>query len=252
MRFRPGQPATRSARAHRSRRGRPAPAASAYQGWLPFLCVLGAIVLLATAGITWVSSPNWGVRNVIAAPRHVGTVPFQRVPPARQVDATAPVPTLDPTPAAVVALAPVRIQIPAIKAEAPIVDIGTSSDNELEPPLPPTTVGWWKFGAQPGAATGTAIIAGHINYAGVTGALAQIGRLDPGDKVIVHGVRDGHPTALTFVVTGVRTYSKTTLPWQKIFDQQVAGRLALVTCGGPFDASTGNYLDNIVAYAVLA
>jgi hypothetical protein len=30
----------------------------------------------------------------------------------------------------------------------------------------------------------------------------------------------------------------------------VAGRLVLVTCGGPFDASTGNYLDNIVAFAV--
>jgi hypothetical protein len=28
--------------------------------------------------------------------------------------------------------------------------------------------------------------------------------------------------------------------------------VALVTCGGPFDAATGNYLDNIVAFAVPA
>jgi len=215
-----------------------------YDGWLPFLCVLAAIVLLATAGITWVASPNWGVHNVIAAPRHVGEVPFHKVPVARPVDATGVAPAI--------AVAPYRIQIPAINAGAPVIDIGTSSDKELEPPLPPTTVGWWKLGAQPGAPTGTAVIAGHINSSGVTGALARIGQLDPGDKVIVHGLRDGHRTELTFVVTGVRTYSKATLPWQKVFDQQVAGRLALVTCGGPFDASTGNYLDNIVAYAVLA
>jgi hypothetical protein len=30
----------------------------------------------------------------------------------------------------------------------------------------------------------------------------------------------------------------------------VAARLVVVSCGGPFDASTGHYLDNIVAYAV--
>jgi hypothetical protein len=40
------------------------------------------------------------------------------------------------------------------------------------------------------------------------------------------------------------------LPYKKIFDQHAPGRLAIVTCGGPFDASTGNYEDNIVAFAV--
>jgi hypothetical protein len=48
----------------------------------------------------------------------------------------------------------------------------------------------------------------------------------------------------------VRTYNKHALPWQEIFDQKSVGRLAIVTCGGPFDASTGNYRDNIVAFAV--
>jgi hypothetical protein len=57
---------------------------------------------------------------------------------------------------------------------------------------------------------------------------------------------------LTFRITGVRTYEKSSLPYKKIFDQHAPGRLAIVTCGGPFDASTGNYEDNIVAYAVPA
>ena len=51
-------------------------------------------------------------------------------------------------------------------------------------------------------------------------------------------------------VTGVRTYHKTPLPYPQIFDQHSGGRIAIVTCGGPFDASTGNYLDNIVVFAV--
>lgn len=214
-------------------------AAKTYSGWVPFLCVLAAIALLATSAITWVTAPNWGLHNVIAAPRDVGKVAGHRI---TQADQSAPI----------VEVSPFSLDIPAIKAEAPIVEMGTSADRELDPPLPPTTVGWWKYGAKPGAATGTAIIAGHINYSGVAGALAEIGRLNPGDKVIVHGMRNGKKTELTFTITGVRTYSKKTLPWQQIFNQQVSGRLALVTCGGPFDASTGNYLDNIVAYAVLA
>lgn len=218
----------------------PEPTASAYTGWLPFLCILAAIALLAAAGITWVTSPNWGVRNVIAAPRHIGFVPFESPAPTRH-DAAAPALTVMPD----------RIDIPAIKAEAPIVTMDMGKDRELEPPLPPTTVGWWTGGAKPGATTGTAVIAGHINYAGVAGALGQIGRLDPGDKIVVYGLRNGKTTELTFSVTGVRTYSKQQLPWAKIFDQAIAGRLALVTCGGPFDPSTGNYQDNIVAYAVL-
>jgi hypothetical protein len=35
-----------------------------------------------------------------------------------------------------------------------------------------------------------------------------------------------------------------------VFGQQVTPRLVILTCGGPFDAATGHYLDNIVAYAL--
>lgn len=222
------------------RRPRPA-VASAYAGWVPFLCVLAAITLLATSAITWVTAPNWGLHNVIAAPRTVGTVPLVPLANASPVDAHTPD----------VSVSPYSIEVPAIKAQAPILEIGTSANRELEPPQDPTEVGWWKYGAKPGAATGTAIITGHINYAGVAGALGEIGRLNPGDKIIVNGMRNGKRATLTFTVTGVQTYSKKKLPWAQIFDQQVRGRLALVTCGGQFDANTGNYLDNIIAYAVL-
>ncbi len=102
----------------------------------------------------------------MAAPRNVGEVPTK---------AGVDVPFV----------APNRIVIPAIKAVAPIVKVGTLPGRELEIPLNPKVVGWWKHGAMPGAKRGTAILAGHINYAGVAGTMAKIGTLDPGDAVYV-------------------------------------------------------------------
>lgn len=204
-------------------------------GWLPFVCTMVAIALVTWSAISWVLSPNWGKHNPIADARTVGTVP----------SAAAKVAPLDRS------VVVKDLEIPKLKVEADVLTISVD-DGELIPPINPKQTGWWNGGAKPGAAKGTAVIAGHINYSGVEGALARIGTLDPGDKVIVHGTHNGKKATLTFKITGVRTYHKTKLPYAEIFDQQVAGRLALVTCGGPFDATTGNYLDNIVAYGVLA
>jgi len=97
-----------------------------------------------------------------------------------------------------------------------------------------------------------AILDGHVNYNGVDGVLSRIGALDPGDTVYIDGLHNGKKTRVKFKITGVRTYHKTALPYKQIFDQKSVGRIAIVTCGGPFNAQTGNYLDNIVAFAVPA
>ncbi len=204
-----------------------------YTGWVPFACAIAAMITIALAGITWVTSPYWG-HNPQAQARNVGVVPTLQAP-----SAVADI------------VSPNRIVIPKIHANSRIVRVGTTPDGELEIPLDPKTVGWWQYGAKPGATVGTAILAGHINYAGVTGSMARIGTLDPGDAVFVFGKQNAQAKhEVRFTVTGVRTYHKTHLPYQEIFDQKSVGRIAIVTCGGPFDASTGNYLDNIVVFAV--
>lgn len=204
-------------------------------GGMPFVIAVIAIVLVATSAITWVTSPNWGKSNAAAPARDVGVVPTR---PVVAPTTTKVVYNLDPN----------RIEIPKLHAKAPITTMG-EVNRELDIPLNPKVVGWWNGGAHPGAATGTAVLAGHINYAGVTGELAKIGTLDPGDHVFVYGLRQGKEVRLDFVVNAVRTYRKTALPFLEIFNQKVAGRLAIITCGGPFNAQTGNYLDNIVVYA---
>jgi Sortase domain len=208
-----------------------------HAGWVPFACVIAAIMTIAVAGITWVTSPHWGNNKVQAQAkaRNIGAIPTAPASPHVVADIVSPN----------------RIEIPKIHAVAPIVPVGTTADRELEIPLNPKRVGWWKYGAKPGATKGTAILAGHINYAGVTGPMATIGKLNPGDAVFVFGTQNADRRhEVRFVVTGVRTYHKTHLPYNQIFDQKSIGRIAIVTCGGPFDASTGNYLDNIVVFAV--
>jgi hypothetical protein len=209
-------------------------------GWVPFACAIGVMIMVGVAGIAWTTSPYWGRGNAQAKARNVGKIPTSK----------GTFRSSSPVAAEAAYLSPNRVEIPRLKEQAPIVKVSTSSNGELEIPDDPHVVGWWSPGAKPGAKKGTAIFAGHINYSGVTGTLADIGSLNPGDTVLVFGKHHGKKTEIRFSVTGVRTYHKTHLPYKQIFDQQVAGRLALVTCGGPFDASTGNYLDNIVAFAV--
>jgi sortase (surface protein transpeptidase) len=86
---------------------------------------------------------------------------------------------------------------------------------------------------------------GHINYAGVTGVLAAVATVHPGDRIVI---AEPHRT-LRYVIAAVRTYPKTSGIPAEVFSRGGAPRLALITCGGPFDSATGNYVDNLVAYA---
>jgi hypothetical protein len=210
------------------------PRHSKQASWVPLFCVVAAIVALAASALVWVISPNWGSsHHVTAHARNVGKIP------------TAPGKL-----AAFVS--PNMIEIPVLGAKAPIVTVRTLPNSILEVPSNPKIVGWWYGGAKPGATKGTAILDGHIDANGVPGVLSRIGTLNPGDTVYIDGMHDGKKTRVRFSVTGVRTYKKSALPYQQIFDQNSVGRIAIVSCGGPFDAHTGHYLDNIVAFATPA
>ncbi|MBN9618201.1 MAG: hypothetical protein J0H43_00445, partial [Actinobacteria bacterium] len=96
----------------------PSPALRAleYTGWIPFACAIVAMMLVAFAGITWINSPYWGNNTTThAQARNIGDVPTTQAP--RQVSDI---------------ISPNRIEIPKIHASAPIVDVGTTPEGELE------------------------------------------------------------------------------------------------------------------------
>ncbi len=137
-----------------------------------------------------------------------------------------------------------RLRLTRLGVNAKITEVRTVG-NVMQIPRDPHTLGWWRGGSAPGANTGATVIVGHINYAGVTGALAVLPDTRPGDTLVVDEGRHD----LRYRVIAIRSYPKTSGIPTDVFSHTGRPRLVLITCGGPFDSATGNYLDNIVAYA---
>jgi LPXTG-site transpeptidase (sortase) family protein len=140
-----------------------------------------------------------------------------------------------------------RLRMARLGVDAGITAVNTVG-NVMQIPRDPRMLGWWRGGSAPGGSSGTTVIVGHINYAGVTGALAVLPEARPGDSLVI----DEGPATLRYRVMAVRTYPKTSGIPADVFSQAGHARLVLITCGGPFDSDTGNYEDNIVAYATPA
>ena len=143
---------------------------------------------------------------------------------------------------------PVRVRLArlAIDADVSSVVIDLKS-GALGIPSELQRTGWWRDGSAPGDARGAVLIAGHLDSAKLgVGAFFALRRARAGDLVEVDGAA-GRTNA--YRVATVRTYAKRQLP-VSVFSRKGPARLVLVTCGGPFDPSTGHYPYNLVVTAL--
>jgi hypothetical protein len=145
---------------------------------------------------------------------------------------------------------------------APVTADPLMANGDLFVPEDPTVLSWASQDAPPGAPYGTAIITGHVNYAGVTGAFSDLAQLaaEGAGSTFTVVLADGRQ--LTYQIAGGAEYDKDQLAAdpdlrRQIYDQDSAfgtgagsGRLVLVSCGGAFDHSTGNYEDNVFVFAM--
>jgi hypothetical protein len=158
-----------------------------------------------------------------------------------------------PGPAAVsrsVALAPppVRLRLPRLHVDAPVLPVSVGADGLLGVPDNPRQLGWWTESGRPGMPSGSVVIDGHVDSAALgPGALLRLGEARPGDEVVLMNASGG---STRYTVVARRSYAKTSLPLAEVFGQDVGPRLVLITCGGVFDQATGHYADNVVVYAV--
>ncbi|HEX6453618.1 MAG TPA: class F sortase [Trebonia sp.] len=179
-----------------------------------------------------------------------------KLPPAAAQQIPATVGTAAPFPVNAAAVgpplaasAPVRIVIPAIGVRAPVMRLGRSSDGTVQvPPLDDHNLAGWYDGSVTPGQRGSSVILGHVDdYAGPSVFFAI--------KTLVRGVKidviraDG--VAVAFAVDGVQKIAKPLFPASTVYGNAPYPSLRLVTCGGPFDASNGQYRDNIVVYAHL-
>jgi sortase (surface protein transpeptidase) len=169
------------------------------------------------------------------------------IPPA--VGTAAPLPVTAPTAAPLARSAPVRIEIPALHVSAPVMRLGVAANGAVQvPPLENHDLtGWYDRSVTPGQ-RGSSVILGHVDsFTGVSVFFA-IKTLHPGNRIDV--VRANGSTAV-FTVDGVQKLVKSAFPTSEVYGNVSFPSLRLVTCGGPFDTSTRQYLDNIVVYAHL-
>jgi hypothetical protein len=144
---------------------------------------------------------------------------------------------------------------------APLVPtgaIGAPETASLTIPANIHTVGWWDGAVQDGDRTiqesapapgqpGVALIAGHVDSAiAGPGALHDLGSLKAGDTIEIF---DSAGQVSTWSVDAApETNLKTQLP-PALWVTTGAPKLALVTCGGPFNTATGHYQDNVIVWA---
>jgi LPXTG-site transpeptidase (sortase) family protein len=142
------------------------------------------------------------------------------------------------------ASSPLSVRIDAIGLDpARVVAVGVTPDGALAVPAD-TDVGWYRYGAAPTQA-GSVVLAAHVAFDGVDGAFRHLGKLQPGDVVVVT-LDDG--TERVYRVDELAAYRKDALP-AKVWARDGAERLVLITCGGRFDAARRSYDDNVVAWA---
>jgi hypothetical protein len=146
---------------------------------------------------------------------------------------------------------PVRVDIPAIGVHARLMRLGVNSRGAIQvPPLftHASEAAWYRYSATPGQ-IGASVIEGHVDTVRGPSVFFRLGALHPGDRIDVT-LADG--VTAVFRVTGVRQYRKSHFPGKTIYGTTRYAALHLITCGGPFNYATRNYLDSTVVFASLA
>jgi len=146
---------------------------------------------------------------------------------------------------------PVRLVIPSLDIDAPVVSIELDRDRVLRPPHDPSKIGWWKRSAQPGAKEGQSLLTGHSVRLG-DGAMDNLGDVERGATVQVIGkAEDGEKSGkvASYSVQKVFVYSRKQVAdhADELFGQDHnPRRLVLVTCT---DWDGKVYQSNIIVYA---
>ncbi len=132
--------------------------------------------------------------------------------------------------------------------DAPVVAVGVDESGVLGVPEDVATAGWYRFGPLPGSVRGSAVITGHIDdHLQGVGAFASILGLGIGDPI---EVMDAHRVTHRFTVIAREEWRKAEVPISRLFQRSGSPRLVLITCGGPFDAGTRSYRDNVAVTAI--
>jgi hypothetical protein len=215
--------------------------------------LIGSLALVLGIPAAWSSSRPVEAGGSRAATTHNATPARPAARPARAPAAGSdPAPGLwspaeAPPPAAAPAR-PVEVDIAGIGVAAAIDPVGVGRDGSMVIPDDALRVGWYQYGAAPGSATGSAVLAGHVDSLRQgRGAMFPLREIEVGASVRVR-LADG--TVVGYRVVARDQLAKEGLPVAELFSRTGPPRLTLITCGGDYDRAAGGYQHNVVVTAV--
>jgi hypothetical protein len=107
------------------------------------------------------------------------------------------------------AMIPVTLAIAKLSVNAPVESVGLDRLHNMAVPAGWPDVGWYQYGAPPGA-IGATVIDGHVDNArGKPGVFYNLKNLVPGDSIVL---TNASGTAYTYHVTKSATYSVKDFP----------------------------------------
>ncbi|MFC1411213.1 class F sortase [Streptacidiphilus sp. N1-12] len=164
----------------------------------------------------------------------------------------APTPraTVPPAASALARSVPVRLKIPGIGVDTPVMQLGLAADGTVAvPPIEAhAPAGWYRGSPTPGQ-VGPAVILGHVTVGQFgDGVFLHLDRMRAGDRIVVV-LEDG--VSATFAVDSVQTVAKSQFPTSSVYGNVDHPALRLITCGGVRAADGSGYTDNVVVYASL-
>jgi LPXTG-site transpeptidase (sortase) family protein len=145
---------------------------------------------------------------------------------------------------------PVRLRIPSIGVDTPVMSLGLAADGTVAvPPIAAHSPAGWYDGSPTPGRTGPSVILGHVTVGRYgDGIFVHLARVVAGDRIVV-GLRDG--AAATFTVDSVQTVAKARFPTDRVYGNVDHPALRLITCGGSRVTGSG-YQDNVIVYASLS
>ena len=146
------------------------------------------------------------------------------------------------------AVPPIRLRIDALGIDMNVQPTGVDADGAMALPRNPAEAAWYRYGAWPGSASGSIVIAAHVDALEYDlGPLARLPEVEPGTEILVT-TADGADRAYLVAEEGMVVKSE--VPWANVFDRTGPSRLTIVTCGGEFDPERRSYLSNVIVTAL--
>jgi LPXTG-site transpeptidase (sortase) family protein len=200
------------------------------------LAILGAgLVCLLAAGVL--------IGRMILDDGNSGVGTSTPIGNVNAIQTPAPSPTAPPSEAPIAHLA-----IPRFGIDAPVIVLGVDANNVMEAPDGPEDVAWYDFSRRPGFGS-NAVFSGHVDWAGYGPAVFyNLKDLELGDIIQVR-LQDG--TVYDYSVINRENVGSS--PTQEQLDQIVGSTpneiITLITCGGTFDSSIGEYDQRVIVRA---